>query len=156
MGLDNLQNVVLMYNFLQGPFLVFHNGVVADAFFGNRFHQQEPGPCDQRVSILLEVASGFGFPVQLAQNWSGNDPCNGSWIGTVCKQGRGGIGWLEGLISLLLPSTPFFFIFFFSYSSSFFSPLISIEHLPSFFSSSSLFSSLISIEFLTVGVGGGA
>jgi hypothetical protein len=87
MGLESLQNVVLVYNFLQGPFPVFQNGVMADVFFGNSFCQQEPGPCDQKVSILLEVASGFQFPLQLAQNWSGNDPCNGSWIGIVCKGG---------------------------------------------------------------------
>ena len=38
-----------------------------DVFFENIFCQQMPQTCGQQVSIPLEVASGFGFPLELAQ-----------------------------------------------------------------------------------------
>lgn len=44
-----------------------------------------PGPCDARVTILLEVAAGFGYPLELASSWTGNDPCTDSrWLGIGC------------------------------------------------------------------------
>ncbi|RYR40942.1 hypothetical protein Ahy_A09g046685 [Arachis hypogaea] len=34
-----------------------------------------PGPCDEKVMVLLKVAEGFGYPSQFAESWKGNDPC---------------------------------------------------------------------------------
>ena len=34
---------------------------------------------------ILEVASSFGYPLELARTWVGNNPCDGSWVGIVCK-----------------------------------------------------------------------
>ncbi|CAL4968478.1 unnamed protein product [Urochloa decumbens] len=85
MGLKILQSVGLSKNFLQGPWPVFPHGVAVDMGSGNRFCLPSPGPCDGRVSTLLDVAGGFGFPLELAQTWAGNDPCIGNWTGIVCK-----------------------------------------------------------------------
>ncbi|CAN6273308.1 unnamed protein product [Urochloa humidicola] len=85
MGLEFLQSVGLANNYLQGPWPVFDTGVVVYMGHGNRFCLPHPGPYDQWVSILLETASGFGFPLELAQTWAGNDPCNGSWVGITCN-----------------------------------------------------------------------
>ncbi|CAL4886934.1 unnamed protein product [Urochloa decumbens] len=85
MRLKILQSVGLSKNFLQGPWPVFPTGVAVDMGSGNRFCLPSPGPCDGRVSILLDVAGGFGFPLELAQTWAGNDPCIGNWIGIVCR-----------------------------------------------------------------------
>ncbi|KAF8652948.1 hypothetical protein HU200_062378 [Digitaria exilis] len=83
--LESLQSVQLSNNLLQGPWPVFPTGVIVDIVSGNRFCLHVPGPCDPQVSILLDVASGFGFPIELAQTWAGNSPCNGSWVGIVCR-----------------------------------------------------------------------
>ncbi|CAO2046419.1 unnamed protein product [Urochloa humidicola] len=85
MRLESLQDVGLSNNLLQGPWPVFKTGVTVYMGSGNRFCLPNPGPCDRRVSILLEVESGFGFPLQLSQTWAGNDPCNGSWVGITCN-----------------------------------------------------------------------
>ncbi|CAN6252164.1 unnamed protein product [Urochloa humidicola] len=85
MGLEILQSVGLANNYLQGPWPVFYTRVVVYMGHGNRFCLPHPGSCDWRVSILLKVASGFGFPLELAQTWAGNDPCNGSWVGITCN-----------------------------------------------------------------------
>uniref|UniRef100_A0A0A9D9R8 Protein kinase domain-containing protein n=1 Tax=Arundo donax TaxID=35708 RepID=A0A0A9D9R8_ARUDO len=55
---------------------------------GNGFCRgdKDPGPCDPLVTTLLEVASGFGYPFELAQSWKGNMPCDSGnqWIGLSC------------------------------------------------------------------------
>jgi len=85
MGLESIESVGLSNNFLQGPWPVFPADVMLDMASGNGFCLHVPGPCDRRVSILLEVASGFGYPLELARTWVGNNPCDGSWVGIVCK-----------------------------------------------------------------------
>ncbi|KAK8952431.1 putative receptor protein kinase TMK1 [Platanthera zijinensis] len=41
-------------------------------------------PCDPRVHTLLSIAASFGYPVNFAENWKGNNPCDGSWLGISC------------------------------------------------------------------------
>nr|KYP56029.1 putative receptor protein kinase TMK1 [Cajanus cajan] len=61
MSLSSLKNVSLDNNLLQGPVPV--------------------------VTVLLKIAEGFGYPIQLANSWNGNDPCDG-WNFVVCAEGK--------------------------------------------------------------------
>ncbi|KAG2561840.1 hypothetical protein PVAP13_8KG232900 [Panicum virgatum] len=82
-GIASLQDVKLSNNHFQGPMPKFTaNNTDIDS--GNGFCLKEPGPCNPLVTILLEVASGFGYPLELAK-WAGNDPCgSGPWPGLTC------------------------------------------------------------------------
>ncbi|PUZ44726.1 hypothetical protein GQ55_8G139700 [Panicum hallii var. hallii] len=82
-GIASLQNVKLSNNHFQGPKPKFAaNNIDIDS--GNGFCLKDPGPCNPLVTILLEVASGFGYPLELAK-WAGNDPCrSGPWPGLTC------------------------------------------------------------------------
>ncbi|KAF3320521.1 putative receptor protein kinase TMK1 [Carex littledalei] len=84
--LKSLSKVTLTNNLLQGPVPVFPNSVkdVDMKPESERFCLSTPGPCDSRVDILLSVAADFGYPVRFAQNWEGNDPCAGNWMGVTC------------------------------------------------------------------------
>lgn len=82
--IPNLSEISLSGNFLQGPVPEFAAGVDADVVAGNGFCRDEPGPCDAKVSTLLQVAEGFGYPLSLARSWKGNDPCSSWWLGVVC------------------------------------------------------------------------
>ncbi|CAN6352103.1 unnamed protein product [Urochloa humidicola] len=83
--IPTLRNVSLSGNYLQGPAPRFAVGVATDVVVaGNGFCHDEPGrPCDARVSTLLKVAEGFGYPLYLARSWKGNEPCE-RWYGVVC------------------------------------------------------------------------
>ncbi|PUZ59810.1 hypothetical protein GQ55_4G072600 [Panicum hallii var. hallii] len=70
------------YNHLQGPVPAFSPAVAADVVAGNGFCLDAPGPCDAQVSALLQVAEGFGYPLNLSRSWTGNDACSG-W-GVIC------------------------------------------------------------------------
>lgn len=83
----SLRKVLLTDNVLQGPMPGFSHGVVAD-LQGNHFCGGEPvQPCDAQVTSLLQVAAGFGYPLQLAENWKGNTPCStdSRWLGVTCN-----------------------------------------------------------------------
>ncbi|KAL6875577.1 hypothetical protein ACP4OV_013090 [Aristida adscensionis] len=84
-GIVTLQNVTLSNNLFQGPRPQFGEHVNVEAI-GNGFCSEDPGPCDPLVTTLLEVASGFGYPLQLAQAWTGNNPCDSGkrWPGISC------------------------------------------------------------------------
>lgn len=87
MGIMSLQNVMLSNNHFQGPKPKFTGTLkTQDIDSGNGFCLKDPGPCDPLVTILLEVASGFGYPYELAQTWVGNNPCDGSnqWLYLSC------------------------------------------------------------------------
>ncbi|KAK7261827.1 hypothetical protein RIF29_28148 [Crotalaria pallida] len=85
MGLSSLKNVSLDNNMLQGPFPVFGEGVKVTLDGTNSFCLTIPSEgCDPRVSALLEVAKGFGYPLRLANSWKGNDPCKNNWSFIVC------------------------------------------------------------------------
>ena len=87
MSLSSLQNVSLDNNVLQGPLPSFGKGVQLATFDMNSFCRIGYGPCDSRVTTLLDIAKDFGYPLQLARSWSGNDPC-GDWSFVVCAAGK--------------------------------------------------------------------
>ncbi|XP_062214781.1 receptor protein kinase TMK1-like [Phragmites australis] len=86
--LKTLKKVTLTNNLLQGPMPKFadSDGVTVDMMAeGERLCLPNAGePCDPRVSLLLEVAAGFMYPVKLADNWKGNDPCINNFLGVSC------------------------------------------------------------------------
>ncbi|XP_054823845.1 receptor protein kinase TMK1-like isoform X2 [Prosopis cineraria] len=89
MSLPSLKVVNLTNNFLQGPTPVFKSGVIVDMSGINRFCTNFPNqPCSPLVNALVSVVEPLGCPVKLADNWKGNDPCNGSWTGIVCAGGN--------------------------------------------------------------------
>ncbi|QHO09761.1 Receptor-like kinase, putative [Arachis hypogaea] len=85
-NLRNLQTVTLNNNFFQGPMPIFSvitestnvGDNTTDAFCRDNFD-----PCDERVTILLEIASAFGYPYLLASSWRGNNPCH-NWSFVAC------------------------------------------------------------------------
>ncbi|MBA0615408.1 hypothetical protein Godav_015548 [Gossypium davidsonii] len=79
-----LDNLVLNNNQLMGPIPKFKAGNVSYA--SNSFCQSEPGvSCAPDVTALLDFLSGMNYPVNLASQWSGNEPCAGPWIGLSCN-----------------------------------------------------------------------
>ncbi|XP_061369141.1 receptor-like kinase TMK4 [Gastrolobium bilobum] len=88
MGLSSLQSVSLDNNLLQGPVPVFGKGVKFPLDGINSFCQSSPGvPCDPIATTLLDVAAGFGYPLQLASAWKGNNTCQ-DWSFIVCAGGK--------------------------------------------------------------------
>lgn len=83
-ALLSLKNVSLDNNALQGPMPQFQTGVKATLDGIKSFCRTTPGPCDARVTTLLEIAAAFGYPLKLASSWTGNDPCPG-WSFVVCS-----------------------------------------------------------------------
>ncbi|XVF46996.1 hypothetical protein PTKIN_Ptkin03bG0073700 [Pterospermum kingtungense] len=79
-----LDNLVLNNNQLMGPIPKFKAGNVSYA--SNSFCQSEPGiPCAPEVTALLDFLSGMNYPINLASQWSGNEPCAGPWMGLSCN-----------------------------------------------------------------------
>ncbi|KAL1361286.1 hypothetical protein AAHE18_04G242700 [Arachis hypogaea] len=87
-ALQNLEYLYLGYNFLQGPLpnLTFSNfdsmenlGVNTT----NGFCHKDPGPCDQKVTILLQIAAKFKYPIMLARSWRENNACK-NWSFITC------------------------------------------------------------------------
>ncbi|RDX68305.1 Receptor-like kinase TMK4, partial [Mucuna pruriens] len=87
MSLNSLKNVSLDNNVLQGPVPSFGKGVKVTLDGINSFCQKTAGPCDSRVTTLLDIAKGFEYPLQLARSWTGNDPCQ-AWSFVVCAGGK--------------------------------------------------------------------
>ncbi|WOL14424.1 hypothetical protein Cni_G23204 [Canna indica] len=82
---QTLKNVTLSNNLLQGPFPQFASKSVSlDINKGNNFCNSGGGPCDPRVTALLAVAEGFGYPPLLAKSWQGDEPCGNNWLGITC------------------------------------------------------------------------
>ncbi|GFZ20090.1 leucine-rich repeat protein kinase family protein [Actinidia rufa] len=77
--LPKLANVSLENNKLQGPSPNFHKGVLVSLGNTNNFCN----PCDSQITTLLEISGAFGYPMALADSWSGNDPCKG-WKSVSC------------------------------------------------------------------------
>ncbi|MED6217374.1 hypothetical protein PIB30_016998 [Stylosanthes scabra] len=87
-GQGNLRRVSLNNNFLQGPmpnFALYVNGGYVNVGDNttNSFCRQDFEPCDQRVTILLEIAEAFRYPILLARSWPGNNPCH-DWSFVEC------------------------------------------------------------------------
>ncbi|KAE8658433.1 hypothetical protein F3Y22_tig00116971pilonHSYRG00468 [Hibiscus syriacus] len=79
--LSSLKNVSLDNNKLQGPFPKFDITVVKAQVNGsNNFCNTNGAPCDPQVSTLIEIASGFEYPVLLSDSWEGNDACQMSFV----------------------------------------------------------------------------
>ncbi|KAK1592852.1 hypothetical protein Q3G72_031389 [Acer saccharum] len=81
-----LVNVSLQNNHLQGPYPAFPNKVQKITIDNNNFclNSSQPGkPCDPQVTTLLQIAGAMGYPVDLADSWTGNDPC-ASWSSVTC------------------------------------------------------------------------
>ncbi|KAJ4831061.1 mitogen activated protein kinase Tmk3 [Turnera subulata] len=91
-NLPTLHVVNLTNNDLQGPMPKFRDSVKLDMAPGsNKFCLTDPGvACDPRVNALLSVVKDFGYPVTLADSWTGNDPCAG-WKGITCSASGGDI-----------------------------------------------------------------
>jgi len=75
-SLSSLKNVSLDNNLLQGPVPASGKGVNVTLADINSFCLDTLGDCDSRVMVLLHIAEAFGYPIQLANAWKGNDPCN--------------------------------------------------------------------------------
>ncbi|KAK6235263.1 hypothetical protein SCA6_010600 [Theobroma cacao] len=79
-----LDNLVLNNNQLMGPIPKFKAGNISYA--SNSFCQSEPGiSCAPEVTALLGFLSGMTYPLNLASQWSGNEPCAGPWMGLSCN-----------------------------------------------------------------------
>ncbi|KAF5751690.1 Leucine-rich repeat protein kinase family protein [Tripterygium wilfordii] len=81
MELDSLD---LNNNHLMGPIPKFKAGVVS--YDSNSFCQLKPGvSCSPEATSLLDFLGGMNYPLNLASQWSGNDPCEGPWLGVSCN-----------------------------------------------------------------------
>nr|GMD68008.1 receptor-like kinase TMK4 [Ipomoea batatas] len=69
---NRLRTVFLQNNKLQGPIPQFQFQVNLG---NNSFCRETPGDCDPQVKALLNMAAELGFPLTLAESWTGNDPC---------------------------------------------------------------------------------
>ncbi|XP_057756654.1 receptor-like kinase TMK4 [Arachis stenosperma] len=86
LSLRNLQNVTLNNNFFQGPMPIFSFDIESKNLGDNTtnaFCRDDYDRCDERVTILLEIASAFGYPYLLARSWRGNNPCH-NWSFVAC------------------------------------------------------------------------
>ncbi|KAM3696220.1 hypothetical protein ACJW31_06G021800 [Castanea mollissima] len=84
MSIPSLRNVSLDYNDLQGPYPQFPSSVTTHTLDGiNSFCDNTPGPCDPKVTTLLEIAAAFGYPIKLANTWKGNNACT-DWTFIIC------------------------------------------------------------------------
>ncbi|PKA52201.1 putative receptor protein kinase TMK1 [Apostasia shenzhenica] len=86
-SLKSLYRVTLTNNLLQGPVPDFPISVVELDLDPKTesFCLQKPGaPCDTRVDVLLSISKSFEYPVRFAENWKGNNPCSGGWLGINC------------------------------------------------------------------------
>ncbi|KAL6133712.1 hypothetical protein ACLB2K_065946 [Fragaria x ananassa] len=85
-GLANLEldTLNLNNNHFMGPIPKFKAKNVS--YESNAFCQDTPGvPCASEVMALIEFLGGLDYPTTLADDWSGNDPCKGSWLGVSCS-----------------------------------------------------------------------
>ncbi|KAK6926516.1 Leucine-rich repeat-containing N-terminal, plant-type [Dillenia turbinata] len=80
-----LEKLDLNNNMLMGPIPKFKSGNVTYA--SNSFCQSDPGaPCAPQVNALLEFLNSVNYPKNLASEWTGNDPCQGPWLGLTCTR----------------------------------------------------------------------
>nr|XP_010906324.2 receptor protein kinase TMK1-like [Elaeis guineensis] len=83
-SLKSLRSVVLTNNLLQGQVPVFPSSVKVELDpTTERFCLTDGSACDPRVNVLLSIAKSVYYPTYLANNWKGNDPCNG-FAGITC------------------------------------------------------------------------
>lgn len=81
----NLDNLVLNNNVLMGTIPEFKALNVTYDY--NYFCQSKPGlQCAPQVTALLDFLGSLNYPIRLASEWSGNDPCQGPWLGLSCNR----------------------------------------------------------------------
>ena len=85
-SLPSLKNVTLQNNKLQGPLPKFPDSVLVSLGTTNSFCKDTTGDCDPQVTTLLEVAGALGYPMKLAEAWTGNNACN-PWAFVTCDSG---------------------------------------------------------------------
>lgn len=91
--LKSLTRVSLTNNLLQGSVPEFSDSVKAVDVNPKTesFCLEKPGAhCNALVYILLSIGKSFDYPVRFGENWKGNDPCGGEWLGITCD-GNGNI-----------------------------------------------------------------
>lgn len=80
-----LNNLDLNNNQFMGPVPKFK--AVNFTYSSNKFCQPDPGvPCAPEVTALLDFLNDLNYPSRLVSTWSGNDPCEGLWLGLTCSQ----------------------------------------------------------------------
>ncbi|KAK8661158.1 hypothetical protein V6N13_052057 [Hibiscus sabdariffa] len=80
-----LDHLVLNNNHLMGPIPKLKAGNFS--YVSNSFCQSEPGiSCAPEVNALLDFLSGMNYPMNLASQWSGNEPCADPWVGLSCNR----------------------------------------------------------------------
>ncbi|XP_020233858.1 receptor protein kinase TMK1 [Cajanus cajan] len=78
-----LDNLDLNNNHLMGPIPDFKAAKVSYEF--NNFCVSKPGvPCAFEVMALLGFLGELNYPQNLVDSWTGNDPCEGHWLGIKC------------------------------------------------------------------------
>ncbi|KAG6433126.1 hypothetical protein SASPL_104734 [Salvia splendens] len=83
----NLQLLDLSNNMFMGTMPRLSAAKVSYA--SNSFCQPDPGlQCDPQVNALLEFLKYVEYPVSLASEWKGNDPCAGPWWGISCNPSK--------------------------------------------------------------------
>lgn len=85
-GLANLKldKLDLGNNQFMGPIPKFQSGNVS--YNSNSFCQPDPGlKCSPQVAALLDFLGDLSYPSSLTSEWSGNDPCQGPWLGISCN-----------------------------------------------------------------------
>lgn len=85
-SLPSLKTVTLQNNKLQGPLPKFPDSVQVSLGTTNSFCKNTSGDCDPQVATLLEVAGALGYPMKLAEAWTGNNACN-PWSFVPCDSG---------------------------------------------------------------------
>ncbi|RAL45975.1 hypothetical protein DM860_006129 [Cuscuta australis] len=80
----SLQSLDLNNNMLMGGIPKFR--AVNVTYSSNSFCQQIPGEhCAPEVNVLLAFLRDVNYPLHLAAEWTGNDPCQGPWFGIGCS-----------------------------------------------------------------------
>ncbi|KAI3473389.1 hypothetical protein Pfo_030678 [Paulownia fortunei] len=78
-----LGHLDLNNNHFMGPIPKFK--AVNATYASNPFCLPNPGAsCAPDVMALLEFLDGVNYPARLVQSWSGNNPCQVSWLGVGC------------------------------------------------------------------------
>lgn len=84
LGNMELDNLNLNNNQLMGPIPNFKASKVS--YENNDFCQTKPGvPCAFEVMALLGFLGGLNYPSNLVGSWTGNNPCEGPWLGIKCN-----------------------------------------------------------------------
>ncbi|XP_038903718.1 receptor-like kinase TMK3 [Benincasa hispida] len=86
LGDMSLSRLDLNNNNFMGPIPKFKASKVS--YSSNQFCQTEEGvACAPQVMALIEFLGAMGYPLRLVSSWTGNDPCEGPWLGLNCRSG---------------------------------------------------------------------